>query len=299
MRHATWTAIESSPAALRLYRSYRRLPERIRRPLAFIAMPRWHLAAASVRRAADGRVLSGPFAGMRMELTQTSQRQLLGYLLGTQELELQPVVEQILARGYETVLNVGAADGYYAIGLATKLPAASVVAFEALPEHHSRLRRAAKANGVADRVRLQGFCNACDLDRELRRAAAPAILVADIEGGEIELLDPGKIDRLRHADILVETHDALAPGVTEILISRFRATHDIERIWARPRRLSDFPKDVLPQLPRLLPSTAVELMNERRQGRQQWLFLTAKDTAPRATASGGRQRRGRNSGDSA
>ncbi|MFC7397617.1 hypothetical protein ACFQU1_10475 [Chelatococcus sp. GCM10030263] len=299
MRHATWTTIESTPTALRLYRYFRRLPERIRRPLAFIAMPRWHLATASVRRAADGRVLSGPFAGMRMELTQTSRRQLLGYLLGTQELELRPAIEQIIARGYRTILNVGAADGYYAIGLAMKLPGASVVAFEALPEHHSQLRRAAKANGVAERVRLQGFCSACDLDRELRRAAAPAILVADIEGGEIDLLAPDKINGLRQTDILVETHDALVPGVTDILISRFRTTHDIERIWARPRRLSDFPKGVLPRLPLLLPDTTVELMNERRQGRQQWLFLTAKETASGAAPSGSRQRRGRNSGDNA
>jgi hypothetical protein len=290
MRHATWTAIESSPTALRLYRSYRRLPESLRRTLAVIAMPRWHLAAASVRRAAEGRVLSGPFTGMKLELTPRSRRQLLGYLLGTQELELRPVIREVIARRYQTVVNVGAADGYYTIGLASRLQDASVVAFEALPEHHPRLRRTAEANGVADRVRLQGFCRHCDLERELRRARAPALVIADIEGGEVELLDPARIDGLRRADILVETHDALAPGATEILISRFRATHDIERIWSRPRRLPDFPREALPRLARYLPGTAVELMNERRGGRQQWLFLTAKDGSATPKAVGHNER---------
>jgi len=290
MRHATWTAIESSPTALRLYRSYRKLPESMRRALAVVAMPRWHLAAASVHRTAQGRVLSGPFTGMKLELTPRSRRQLLGYLLGTQELELRPVIKEIIARRYASVVNVGAADGYYAIGLALRLPEAAVVAFEALPEHHMRLRQAAVANGVADRLRLQGFCGTCDLERELRRATAPTLLIADIEGGEVELLDPSRIDGLRQTDILVETHDALAPGATETLISRFRATHDIERIWSRPRRLPDFPREVLPRLAQYLPGTAVELMNERRAGRQQWLFLTAKDGSGNSKALGSNRR---------
>ena len=146
MRHATWTTIESSPIALRLYRSYRKLPASVRAPLRWVSMPRWYLALAYIRCLANGRVLSGPFAGMRLELSPVSSRHLLGYVLGTQELELRDTVESIVRRGYATIINVGAADGYYAIGLARRLPSTEIVGFEALAEHHAALRRAARVD---------------------------------------------------------------------------------------------------------------------------------------------------------
>jgi len=280
MRHSTWTGIESSPVALRLYRSYRKLPASVRAPMRWVSMPRWYLALAYIRRVADGRVLSGPFAGMRLELSPVSSRHLLGYVLGTQELELRDAVESIVRRGYATIINIGAADGYYAIGLARRLPSAEVVGFEALTEHHAPLRRAARANGVAARFRLEGFCDPAGLKRELESARQPALVIADIEGGERELLDPRKVSALCRVDLLVETHDALAPGCTDLLIERFAATHAIERIRGCPRTLGDFPGAALPLLRQLMPGTALELMNERRKGAQEWLFLRSKEPPP-------------------
>jgi hypothetical protein len=285
MRYATWTAIESSPTALRLYRSYRKLPTWVRAPLRRVSMPRWYLALAYVRRIANGRVLSGPFAGLQLELSPVSSRHLLGYVLGTQELELREVVESIVRRGYATIINIGAADGYYAIGLALRLPSANIVGFEALTEHHAPLRRAAGANGVSERFRLEGFCHPADLTRELRAARNPALVIADIEGGEKHLLDPHKVPALRRVDLLVETHDALAAGCTETLIERFAPSHTVERIVSRPRTLGDFPGAALPLLRRLMPGTALELMNERRKGPQEWLFLRTKEPHAGSEAS--------------
>ncbi len=41
-------------------------------------------------------VLSGPFAGTKLYLSPLSGRHLLGYLLGTQEIELHGAVEEIV-----------------------------------------------------------------------------------------------------------------------------------------------------------------------------------------------------------
>jgi hypothetical protein len=295
MRHATWTAIESSPVALRLYRSYRKLPAAVRTPLRWITMPRWYFAVAYIRRVAKNRVLSGPFAGLQLELSPVSGRHLLGYLLGTQEMELCDIVERIVSRRYSTIVNIGAADGYYAIGLARRLPEATVVGFEALPEHHPPLKRAADANGVSRRFRLQGFCDVADLRHELHAACHPVLVIADIEGGEKHLLDPEKVEALRRVDMLIETHDALSPGCTNTLIERFGRTHMIEHIISRPRTLSDFPSATLPALARLMPRMAVELMNERRKGGQDWLFLTTKEPfgkSERCRSSPGRKKNG-------
>jgi hypothetical protein len=277
MQHGTWIVIESSPRLMTVFRAYRRLPESLRLFLRWLLMPRWNLAVAWVRQRASGAVLSGPFRGMRLTLTSLSERNLLGYVLGTQELELRESVEDIVAKGFPKIINIGAADGYYAVGFLCRMRETQVVAFEAAYSHHAGLRRAAATNHVADRLRVAGACDHQLLINELAAASDGSVLIfADIEGFEVELLDPEKIPALRAVDILVETHDAFVPNCTGRLVQRFGSSHFIKLINSRPRRLSDFPSDALPALARLMPGVAVGLMNERRMGDQAWLYLCAK-----------------------
>jgi hypothetical protein len=277
MQHATWNAIESSSVAMGVYRSYRKLlPPSARALLRWLAMPRWNAAAALVRHRAANTVLSGPFKGMHLSLTPVSNRNLLGYLLGTQEAELHDVVRRVIVRGYPRIINVGAADGYYAIGFLQQMPRTKVTAFEGADEHHAGLMQAAALNGVTARFALKGFCHPNDLGAELAELEGPTLVLADIEGGELDVLDPAKVARLSDVDILVETHDAFVPNCTAKLIVRFSRSHNIEQIVARPRSLADFPAAIIPELSKFMPRTAVELMNERRTGTQMWLYLTAK-----------------------
>jgi hypothetical protein len=268
MRHATWLRLEASPFWHELYRQWRRLPDGVRAPLRVLLIPHWHIAAFMVRAAARNRVVAGPFRGMKVRLSGLSSRHLLGYILGSQELELRDLINRIINRGYGTILNIGAADGYYAVGLALRSPSTQVEAFEALPELHPLIEKSARRNRVADRIALRSKC-----------AGAPALVLMDVEGAEMHLLDPQSAPELRHSDILVETHDAFMPHVTDTLIERFIETHHIECYTAQPRILADFPADFLPRFRQWFPGLAVDLMNERRTGIQRWLFLTAKDAA--------------------
>lgn len=279
MRHQTWNTIEGNALALRIYRSYRRLPDALRAPMRWIAAPVWQSACLYVRSRADSTVLSGPFKGMKLHLTPLSQRHLLGYILGTQELELHPVIEQLAKEHPDTVINVGVADGYYAIGFARLMPWVKVVGFEGLREHHRPFWQTAMVNGVHSRISMKGFCRLPDLRDALRGAGARPLVVCDIEGGEKELLDNQLIPELNAATILVETHDSLLPGCTSLLRQRFSATHDIRSIRARPRLLRDFPAERLKLLVDWVPGTAVELMNERRKGVQEWLVMTPRSPA--------------------
>jgi hypothetical protein len=239
-------------------------------------MPHWHLAARLVRIAARHEVVAGPFRGMKIQLSPLSSRHLLGYILGSQELELREVIGRIIERGYGTIINVGAADGYYAVGLALRSPSTRVEAFEALGEFHPLIEGSARLNGVSARIALRGMCNADVLRQSLESATPPALVVMDIEGGEIDLLDPQSISQLRHTDILVETHDAFVAQATDTLVDRFWQTHHVECYTAQARILPDFPADFLPAFRRWFPRLAVDLMDERRTGVQRWLFLAAK-----------------------
>jgi hypothetical protein len=259
-----------------IYRTYRKLPDPVRGVARLLAMPRRSLAVGLVVRAAAGQVVAGPFKGMKLELSPVSSRRLLGYMLGTQELELWCVVEDVIRRRYRTILNIGAGDGYYTIGLALRSPQSTIVAFELLPELRQLVAAGARKNSVAERIRMEAACGVRDLCRELERSEGPILVVMDVEGAEVELLDPALVPALSAADILVETHDPFVHGSTATLINRFEATHAIRQYTARPRTLDEFPPGFLPRFRRLFPATALALMDEHRTGTQHWLFMTSK-----------------------
>ena len=286
MRHSSWLKVESSAVLYPLYGFYRKVPPRWRTPIRWALLPHWSLMTAAIRISAREQVLAGPFAGTRLCVSDQTGRLLPCYYLGTAELEIQDAVEKLIARRYATVVNIGAADGYYTVGLARRLPQARVIAFEAVESFRPVLERTAIANGVADRIEINGHCDRRALRAAIAGAQPPILVVSDIEGYETELLDPAAIPELNGADLLIETHDASVPRCTDIMTERFRATHTVERFVGRPRALSDLPARSLPLFRKLFPKMAIELMNERRAGIQQWLCCRIRADAPaRASAS--------------
>jgi hypothetical protein len=174
-------------------------------------------------------VSSGPFAGVRYpdELIQVPK------LVGTYELELQPALERLIARQPATIVNVGAGEGYYAVGLARRLPHAQVHAFDIDDEAQRLCRSLAVMNEVADRVTVRGECSPAVL---ADLAGADVALVMDCEGCELALLRPDESPTLRDWTIIVELHDFLDPATSTIITERFADTHDVDLIEARSRR---------------------------------------------------------------
>jgi hypothetical protein len=161
-------------------------------------------------------------------------------LLGTYERELHPVIEQIVQQGFPEIVDVGAAQGYYAVGLARRLPSATVVAFEATERGRELLAEMARKNGVTDRILIKGRCEPSHL-RECLESMGSPLLICDVEGYEAKLLDPERVPEFRQAHILVELHDNLCPGVNQLVRSRFHHTHYIQEISQEPRTASEFP----------------------------------------------------------
>lgn len=182
-----------------------------------------------------GVVQTGPFLGMQL-LAEVAwgDGDKLPKLLGCYEAELHGVFERLLRREHRRVVNVGAAEGYYAIGLALKLAQAEVIAFEMNERAQAICRAAAERNGVAGRLRVAGACDLAGLGAALA-GPGPTLLVMDCEGGELELLDPARLPALAGCDIVVECHDFANRSITPVLIERLAATHRLERIEEGPR----------------------------------------------------------------
>jgi hypothetical protein len=166
-------------------------------------------------------VSGGPFAGLRYpDATATS---LIPKLLGAYERELHAAIEQAVAGEPELIVNVGAADGYYAVGLARRCPAATVHAFEADPRARELLARVASANGVA--LRIEGAAGTDELGG---LTGGRALVVIDCEGCEASLLDPDRVPLLRTATIVAELHDFAVPA--DPVVARFAGSHDVTLI---------------------------------------------------------------------
>jgi hypothetical protein len=250
-----------SPAAGALRRA---VPARYR-PIGYLE----HLAQARTA----GRVRSGPFAGMRyVDLSVGSC--FIPKLLGIYGRELARQIEWICRRRPGLVLDVGAAEGYYAVGLALRIAQARVVAFELNPAGQAALRAMAQLNGVADRLTVRGRCEREDLAAALDGQPAP-VVICDAEGDEDRLLDPQQVAGLRTAVVLVETHEFLRRGVTDELRRRFARSHRIELIWQEPRSRAEFPWRTLGTA--LLPVSYLDwAVSEWRPERMSWLWMTPK-----------------------
>jgi hypothetical protein len=218
----------------------------------------------------NGRLPKGPFAGTQY-LTNSVGSALIPKLLGIYEQELNEVIERACALKFSLIVDIGAAEGYYAVGLAWRNPQAQVVAFEAEPRGQAALDQMALLNGVNGRLRICGRCEAADLQVALA-GSDRALVVCDTEGYEDVLLRPEVVLELRRAHILVELHDFLIPGITAELKKRFASTHRIQQVWQQRRSSADFPWRTLGTM--LLPKSYLEwAVSEWRPARMSWLWM--------------------------
>lgn len=171
-------------------------------------------------------VLNGPFAGM-LYLNEPVWGSITPRWIGSYESCLWDVVNEIIARRYECIIDVGCAEGYYAVGLCRALPGATVHAHDLDRDSLRQVVRLWKLNGSPGRLETGGRLDAGGLARCGRPGS---LLVCDIEGGELGLLDPGACAALRAMDVLVEVHRAGGETVAanaDRLRRRFESTHAI------------------------------------------------------------------------
>jgi hypothetical protein len=179
-------------------------------------------------------VLHGPFQGMRYPVRSALTRHIIPRLLGSYEMELHSVIAALDA-GYTSVTDIGAAEGYYAVGLAMRLRV-PVYAFETDGRERALLREMADLNAVGTHVIARGFCG-----REHFNGIGGqrSLVVSDCEGYEQVLFDADTIESLGDADLIIETH---GDRIEKSLFARLRPTHRIEVYCAKRRDPRNFPE---------------------------------------------------------
>ncbi len=263
------------------------VPARLRDAIRFVLVPRYRNAilqsrARRIRRAKQEQaeaalhpvlgthVLAGPFVGMR-HASDAYGSVWVPKILGTYELELHDVIEEVIATGYSDVFDIGAAEGYYACGMGARMPDTNIVCFEMSEQARVLLADSARRNEIADHVEILGECTASELTA--RRSHGRAFVLCDVEGAEVDLLDPQKVEWLREADILVELHDFVDATISIQLRRRFEDTHEIVTIDSSVRTSRDIPSEIAGQFD-IDPCA----LDELRPCPMQWFWMKRRAT---------------------
>jgi len=225
----------------------------------------------------NGIVQSGPFKGMKLDCgTAWRDGNACTKLVGSYEFELHAAVEKAISRAPNFIINVGCAEGYYAIGLGHRLPYAVVHAMDMDDKALDQCAKNGMNNGIIGMTLVHGKVGPEDLSR----GGDNRLYVVDIEGYELAVLDPQRCPELLISDIIVECHDFFYVGenesptsiISDSLTERFRETHEIERIEPQAPCLGDYPC-----LSGLVLGKALLAITEKRPLPTAWLACWAKE----------------------
>lgn len=219
----------------------------------------------------DGEVQRGPFAGLKLDRKNSASKGQLGLkIFGLYE---SVVVEAIEKFGpFGDLVNIGACDGYFTLGLLRSELAKRSICFETVRSRQKAIQRYAADNDLDDRVVVLGTADErigaqiARYDFEPRRS----LMICDIEGAEFELLTKRFLEQLIGATMIIELHDRIGGQSLEQrerLISRLPENYEHEILtWQPPdfTGITDFEE--------LSDNDRALATSEGRKSRGEWLL---------------------------
>ncbi len=158
----------------------------------------------------NGIVQRGPFKGLIINgNANTSGGNLGAKLFGVYEQEVMADIERL--GPFDDVVNFGAADGYFSLGVLVSKIAKRSICFEMTEKGRAAIVDNALHNNVVEKTVVLGIADdsaitqLTDLDFDPKKA----LLLCDIEGAEFSVLTAKLLEYLKGAVLIVELHDRL------------------------------------------------------------------------------------------
>jgi hypothetical protein len=221
-------------------------------------------------------VRNGYFKGMRYSGFQAAGSAIYPKFIGSYENELTPIFQKLISNKYDTIIDVGCAEGYYAVGLAMLLPNAKVFAYDTEVYARNLCQQIATLNKVQDRITIKGTLNANEL-KKIDFTNKKTFIISDCEGFEKQLFTVDNIANLKNCDILIETHDLFDLTISAYLIELFKETHNAPMVISS---LDDNKKAQTyhyPETEKLDLNTKKIVFAESRKAIMEWLFFSSKN----------------------
>lgn len=220
----------------------------------------------------DYQVRRGPFEGLRFPRDRLTPS-LAPKLIGSYEREIAEVIEGLCSEQWSAIVDIGCAEGYYAVGFALRIPGAIVHAYDADPSMMRSCHETAGLNGVESRIRIGSVFTSETLKKlDLGKRA---LIISDCEGHEYSIFNAEIIGDLKRHDVLIELHDGTRGALTSDLIRRFSASHTLQII----RSIDDWRKPLLYEFPELAGidvASRMKILAEARGDQMEWLYCRSR-----------------------
>lgn len=253
-------------AALVNKRFHIRISKRLLRliPLSLTSYVVWrrrYALSQNVHKKLGGRVVNGPFVGMKIPAKSFwGDTDIASQLLGFYEEEVLNEITSSKSRS--TFINLGAADGYYSIGWAMmncdRQSACRSIAFEINPMGRDLIQENSRVNGVREQVMVKGAATKESLLALLEDDGVRVddlLLLSDIEGVEYQILDEEVLQRFHGAKWIIEAHEFNPEMRASLakLIELAGKFYNVRVIIAGPRNPNQMPELIdLPDVDRWL-----------------------------------------------
>lgn len=189
------------------------------------------------------RVLHGRFAGMKLpKYMAWGEPDRSSMLLGAYEAEVLEALFSVPER-YDHFVDLGAADGYYAIGTVLSGRFTSAVCYEMSAQRRLVLSHNAAVNGVEDRIEIHGSADSSFVHDLSGETLARSLVLIDVEGAEFDLLTQSVLRHLSNSVVIVELHDHLVTNgesALKKLVSRAESIFHVDFLAAGARDSSNY-----------------------------------------------------------
>ena len=221
-------------------------------------------------------VREGPFKGLIYPEPRAAGNFFFPVILGQYETHLHKYIMEFKNKKYDNIINIGAAEGYYAVGLAMLFPNTKVVAIDIDEESLNFLEKMAKLNKVDKYVKT--YKGDAKMFLKSINANSKNLIMCDCEGCEFDIFSSENVDLLKKSDLIVEMHyKNKNPKVErDEFISRFDKYHEAElQILSKSGRennVEDYP--FLRDLP---VKYALRFINVNRAPTADWIIFSSKE----------------------
>ena len=220
------------------------------------------------------QVAYGTFKGMKLSKnTYWSKNDIITHILGVYEKHVLKKIIEFSKKGNYPFIDIGAADGYFAIGMAFSETFKKIYAFEIDEEGRRSLNRNIENNLCKDKVVVDIEANFETL-KEIVDKNKSAVILIDIEGSEFDLLDDNLLQLLSNCYIVCELHPTLSANGFEkqnMLINNAKAFFDVSMI-----QRESYSPNKFSELNEFTDEERLIAFGEGRENNMNWLILEPK-----------------------
>ena len=228
------------------------------------------ILSSKISKIYNNTVQQGPFKGMIINEDQFwGPGDRSSKILGLYEKEIQDLIVSIQKdKNYSTFVDIGGADGFFAIGSLVNNLFEKCEVFEISKKGRISIQKNSKQNNVYDSIKIH--------DKASKRSLIKidninnSLILCDIEGGEYELFDEKLINEIYPSDIIIEIHKDKENSLVNFE-KRFTKTYSLTKITQEPRSLKNFK-----ELENINDNNRALIMSEGRSGIQEWWYLSPK-----------------------